>query len=336
MTSYLQKSKLKLWDFSDTKGHEVNFPNSYNDYQKLLAKTDSKRYTQDANKNSINLTYTFNALLENKGLGNIIIDVDASNEKGEIVKAKESQDVNEVILRNKIKTSEKIPLGLFRGSCGGVSSKKGFLNLSLFSDTTKECTPNQKMKQQIAFFPHTISSKGAFEKLFSDYSTVENRFGYLFYFGKLVMNASRVVYRYGEGKMLRRMFFGGYETIEGNWGGGLDVDSTDYNDNLVSEAIACRVSNSSEKTEGIAVGGNWLEGNYIGGACLSWRVYFGNDVVFNYTGALSDKYDKTQPKTQPIEGYIPQNTTTAGFRKYYKSPNFGIFARPFFYGTSSR
>jgi hypothetical protein len=110
-----------------------------------------------------------------------------------------------------------------------------------------------------------------------------------------------VVYRHGHGKMFRRMPFGGYETIEGIWGGGHDVDYERYSNDFVSEATACRISNNgSETIEGIAMGGNWYKGNYIGGSCLSWRVNFGSSVVFNYTGALSGEYSKIQP----IEGVV--------------------------------
>ena len=252
--------------------------------------------------------------MQYNGLGNIIIDVVASGRAGKIIKTDStSGDFNEVILRNKPSGGKKVLVGLYRGGCGG-KAKKGFANFSLFGSNKQECTPGNTMYQQIAFFPETYHDelyrgKGILatgvSKFFSQY-TVVNPLKYIFYYG-LVNTDGGVTTIHGDGRMFRKIHYGGYETIQGVWGGGLEVTDSNYNPDLVSNAIACRIPKSTNygneaiPIDGIATGGIWNKGNYYGGECLSWRVDFGRDVVFNYTGRFPPNSNR------PVEGVCTFN-----------------------------
>ena len=296
-----QNSILNPWNFGTIKEPLV-FPSSYNSYEKLFP-SDTNHYSQDNRNNLINLQYTFDTVMQNKGLGNVIIDVNSSAAKGELVKAKKSTGNNEVVLRSKIKNGTTL-VGLFRGSCD-TGAKRGLFNFSVFVDKNMQCNPTQETYQQVVFFPNTYFTefyrdKGivatSVSKVLSGYSG-DNPFYYLFYFGPLVVNGEGTIYRYGHGKMFRIIPYGGFETIEGTWGGGYTIETPSYSSDFVADAVACRFSNSgSDIIEGIAIGGLWYKGTYFGGNCLSWRINFGSGVVFNYTGLLHGR------GRQPVAG----------------------------------
>ena len=292
MTSSPQNNRLQLWNFSNTEGHDATFPNSYNDYQNLLVKAGDKSYNQDDKKNLINLQYVFDTAINESGLGNVIVDVEKSKSSKKIEKARVTSQVDEVIVVNKLSNGKKSLVGLFRGMYYG-GDKNGF---SLFG-SNKKCMPYSTNFAQIAYFPSEYFAEFKRKKgmtdiilstIFSEYSE-SNRLNYIFYRG-LVDTNNDSIYRRGAGSMLRKLPYGGYEIIQGTWGGGVEVSDGKYSDefnDVVSDASAFRISNDgTEKIEGIAIGGNWYKGRFMGGTCLSWRLNFGSDEVFNYTGSL--------------------------------------------------
>jgi hypothetical protein len=314
MSSSSSGSELKRWNFSAPGENETFFPANYMSYKNLLASektTDVNTcYSQNEKKNLINLWCAFITAMDVKGFGGIIIDVDASSREKKIVKAKDTNPINEVIIRNILDNGEKVLVGLFRGSCGKSASKNGLANFTVFSDI-KTCTPlsGAQDMQQIAYFPSEYFSRLSGSKGTSDsvYSAVKNKLlseyfndnplNYVFFSGtvRTVVKSSKtgnvnILLKSGQGEMLRRTLFHDSEVIKGVW----TTYKTEYNDNYVENAIAIRVTDNEKSTyEGIAIDGAWYNGIYYGGKCLSWRLNFGSGVVFNYTGDL--KLDSAKP-----------------------------------------
>ena len=290
MTSSPRNIRLGYWRFSP----DIDFPNSYKAYAALLSK-EYNRYSQDTQNNTINLKYVFDTAINESGFGNTVIDVENSKSTRKIEKATVFSDINEVVLVNKLKDGKKGLIGLFRGSCsGGAKSGLSNINFSLFKKNSK-CTPNDISPVQIAFFPSEYFAEFKRKKgitdsilstIFSEYSDSNLLLNYIFYTGSVDTN-NESIYRHGTGSMLRKLPYGGYEIIGGTWGGGREVTDDNYSDDFVFPADAFRISESgNEKIEGIAIGGKWYNGRYYDGTCLSWRLNFGSDVVFNYTGTL--------------------------------------------------
>jgi hypothetical protein len=213
MTSSPQKLKLENWKFFS----QEYYPNSYNEYEQLLS-TNNSRYEQDDKNNKINLKYVFDNAIKQSGFSNTIIDVDASNAKGEIVKAKKFSGISEVVLVSKLKNGKKGLIGLFRGSCGG-SDKKGVINFSLFasfSGNIQKCIPGSNQDSQIAYFhPEFFEAykraKGITDsilsKILSEYSE-SNPLNYIFYCGNLTTNGDGdAIYKDGVGTMFRKLSY---------------------------------------------------------------------------------------------------------------------------------
>ena len=332
MTSSIQTFKLNQWDFNTDGKKPSYFPISYDQYNRLLS-TEFTRYTQDDKYNKINLNKVFDSVIGKSGFSNTIIDVYNSNRTGNIEKAKEkTSDIDEVIVVSKLKDGKKSLIGLFRGSCGG-GDKKGFLNFSIFgsfSGNTKKCAPNNTYSQ-IAYFRYELfeayrRSRKITDRFFSEYSD-SNILNYIFYYGN-VATKDESICKHGLGTMFRKLYYGGYEIIHGTWGGGHSVDSENYSEDFVSGASAYRISNDGgEIIEGIAKNGNWYNGRYVNGDCLSWRLDFGNDMVFDYTGTLDNKhpkewgmfsfYDITYQKTySKMNSVMTKNIKSVVFRSF--------------------
>ena len=157
--------QLKKWNFSKretgtgTGTDDIDFfPHSYKSYENLLTGDKNNNvnncYSQNPEKNNINLWCAFLTAMNVKGTGGVIIDVDSSTRASKIVPSKGAATVNEVILRNVLKTNDnKVPVGLFRGRCGIIKSKDGLLNFfNVFGDKNLQCNP-EEAKAQIAYFP---------------------------------------------------------------------------------------------------------------------------------------------------------------------------------------
>jgi len=319
--------ELKKWNFS-TVGTDVKyFPDSYKIYISLLSGDNSKKvnncYSQNPEKNNINLWCAFLTAMNGEGVEGVIIDVESSSKAGKIVTSTSTTTVNEVILRNLLKNNgKKVLVGLFRGSCNStIKGKRGIASfLNLFGDKNLNCTP-QEAEAQIAYFPRyyfeqfykTIRDSGAAgdvlekikKQLFVKY-TEGNRLDYVFYYGSVKSSEDgSTTFRSGQGKMLRQPYGitdprGSCEIIEGEWGRNVQQNGeTYYDSNYVSGATLYRVSNSEQgEVEGVAVGGEWNNGRYYGGACLSSSLNFGSGVEFNYTGRLVEKLSR------PVAGII--------------------------------
>ena len=102
--------QLKKWNFSKretgtgTGTDDIDFfPHSYKSYENLLTGDKNNNvnncYSQNPEKNNINLWCAFLTAMNVKGTGGVIIDVDSSTRASKIVPSKGAATVNEMCLK---------------------------------------------------------------------------------------------------------------------------------------------------------------------------------------------------------------------------------------------